>query len=175
MKWPDLRSVLDPLPWAVVGAVATRLYMPERATRDLDVAVAAADAAAARNRLAAAGFRYLGELHIGGSAWEAPGGEVVDLIEGQEPWWPQALGEAQSNRDGQGLPILPLRYLVLMKLRAGRVQDLADLARMLGQADAGMLDAVRAAVATYAPADLEDLESLIQLGKLEVEPPQSEE
>ena len=35
--WPDLRPVLTGIPWVVVGAVATRAYMPERATKDLDI------------------------------------------------------------------------------------------------------------------------------------------
>ena len=35
-QWPDLDPVLAPIAWAIVGAVATRHYMPERATRDLD-------------------------------------------------------------------------------------------------------------------------------------------
>jgi hypothetical protein len=57
-------------------------------------------------------------------------------------------------------------YLVLMKFQAGRVQDIADVTRMLGQADAQALDAVRALF--HPPADLSDLESLITLGKLEI-------
>lgn|SRR6266545_4382442 len=51
MRWPDLTDVLGRLPWAVVGAAATRLYIPERSTHDLDVAVLAKDAEAARERL----------------------------------------------------------------------------------------------------------------------------
>ena len=34
-----------------------------------------------------------------------------------------------------GLPIIDLPYLVLMKLSASRTQDLADISRMLGLAD----------------------------------------
>ena len=30
VSWPDLSEILAGLPWAVVGAVATRAYMPER-------------------------------------------------------------------------------------------------------------------------------------------------
>src|SRR3990172_2175292 len=67
MRWPDLSDVLGGLPWAVVGAAATRLYMPERSTRDLDVVVLKKDAAAARRRLRTAGYQYRGELAIGGS------------------------------------------------------------------------------------------------------------
>ncbi|MCC7531906.1 MAG: hypothetical protein IT342_25615 [Candidatus Melainabacteria bacterium] len=59
-------------------------------------------------------------------------------------------------------------YLVLMKLHAGRPQDLADIARMLGQASDELLDRVRSLFARYAPADCEDIESLISLGKLEI-------
>ncbi len=89
----------------------------------------------ARKKLTDAKFIYDGELSIGGSTWRAPDGQMIDVIEGHEAWWSNALNEAHSNRDAQGLPILPLRYLVLMKFQSGRVQDIADVTRMLGQAD----------------------------------------
>src|SRR5258708_31690680 len=41
--WPDLREVLTGLDWAIVGDVATRAYMPERKTNDLDILVRSAD------------------------------------------------------------------------------------------------------------------------------------
>ena len=41
--WPDLRPILEGIPWAIVGAVATRAYMPERATKVLDILVRAPD------------------------------------------------------------------------------------------------------------------------------------
>lgn len=170
VKWPDLTSVLAPLEWAVVGAVATRHYMPERATQDLDIVVAAADGPEVRRKLTDAGFVYCGELSIGGSSWTAPEGTPVDVVEGREAWWAEAISEAQTNRDEQGLPILPLPYLVRMKFRAGRVQDLADVTRMLGQADAETLAAVRRLFAGEPPEEREDLESLIALGQWEMEP-----
>lgn len=169
VQWPDLTPVLAPIPWAVVGAAATRLYMPERMTHDFDVAVAVRDATAARRRLAEAGYAKLAELSIGGARWQGPDSRPINVIEGQEPWWETALKEAQSNRDAQGLPILPLPYLALMKFQASRTIDLGDLARMLGLADDSMLAAVRAVFRRYAPDDMGDLESLIMLGKLEVE------
>lgn len=169
MKWLDLTPVLSPIGWAVVGAVATRHYMPERMTSDLDVVITAADSAEARRKLKAAGFIYSGELSISGSSWTAPDGSDIDVVEGTDGWWAEAIAQAQSNRDLQGLAILPLRYLVLMKVRAGRVQDLADVTRMLGQADDESLAAVRSLFAHYAPDDQDDLESLIRLGKLEMQ------
>lgn len=169
MTWPDLSEILAGMPWAVVGAVATRLYMPERMTKDLDVVVASADGALAAAKLRAAGWQQVGALTIGGAAWRSPEGVAVDVLEGREVWWAEALREAQSNRDAQGLPILPLPYLALMKFGAGPVKDIADITRMLGQADELSLEATRRLFAQYEPEGLEDLESLIALGRLELQ------
>jgi len=174
VQWPDLGPVLRPIPWAVIGAAATRLYMPERMTRDLDIMVRAEDGPEVRRRLGTAGFRYQGELSVPGSSWLSPDGCPVDVLECGDPWCARALAQAGQNLDAQGLPILPFPFLVLLKFRAGRVQDLADITRMLGQADAERLAVVRALFAEYAPEDLEDLESLITLGRLEMQPPPAE-
>lgn len=169
MQWPDLSPTLDPIPWAVVGAAATRLYMPERATQDLDIAIAIQNGETVQDRLQRAGFRFVGKLSIGGSTWRTPAGEIVAIIEGAEEWWPTALLAAQNNRDAQGLPVLPLAFLVLMKFKAGRARDLGDITQMLGLADEAALDEVRQLFAQYAPKDQADLESLILLGKMEME------
>ena len=167
MRWPDLSLVLQGMLWAVCGAVATRLYMPERATAYLDVLILSGDGAAAQQLLASHGFTREGDLSVGGSTWRSPDGVEIDVIEGADPWVAQALDRAGTNRDLQGLPVLPLPYLALMKLRASRGQDLADLLRMLGAAEADTLAEVRRVVGQYAPADAEDLQSLIELGRLE--------
>lgn len=145
MTFPDLTPILESIPWATVGAAATRLYMPERTTQDLDITIRLADAPQVRQRLTAAGFTYRGELSVGGSSWLTPEGFMIDVLECQEPWFDQAVAEAARNRDLQGLPVLPLPYLVLLKFQAGRVQDLADITRMLGQAEEAALTSVRAA------------------------------
>ncbi|MHB8515300.1 MAG: hypothetical protein ACYDCT_07910, partial [Dehalococcoidia bacterium] len=59
--------------------------------------------------------------------------------------------------------------LVLMKLGASRVQDLADVTRMLGAASADDVERVRATVRTHAPDVGDDLDSLIALGRLEAD------
>jgi hypothetical protein len=169
MIWPDLSDVFGDLSWAVVGAVATRLYMPERMTRDLDVAVHVADADSAHQKLVAAGWVQSGTLSIGGASWRSPDGVEVDILEGTASWWPQALREAQSNRDAQGLPILPLPYLVLMKFQAGRTIDIGDVTRILGQASEAHLEATRRLFRQFEADGLEDLESLVMLGRLELE------
>ncbi len=168
MIWPDLTPILSPIRWAVVGAVATRLYMPERVTRDLDIVVEATNGSEVRSKLQRAGFDYQGELSIGGSSWQMPDDELLDVLEGHDAWWKEAISEAQENRDAQGLPVIPMRYLILVKFQAGRVQDIADVTRMLGQASGSTLDAVRVLFEQYASQDREDLESLIELGQLEL-------
>ena len=55
-----------------------------------------------------------------------------------------------------------------MKLQASCSQDLADISRMLRGADEVMLDSVRSTVQVYFPDALEDLNSLIELGQLEM-------
>lgn len=168
LQWPDLTTVLSPVLWAVAGAAATRLYMPERFTRDLDIVVGVKDIEQAYGKLSAAGFTQVGTLSIGGSRWESHRGTPIDVIEGHEAWWPMALREAQSNQDEEGRPVLTLPYLVLMKFSASRTIDLGDITRMVGLADEAALAQVRNVFRLYAPNDLEDLESLIWLGKLEL-------
>jgi hypothetical protein len=174
MSWPNLTEVLEGIPWAVLGAVATRHYMPERMTTDLDIVVRAEDGPAVRDRFQGAAYSHSRELSIGGATWTAPDGREIDVIEGREPWWSEALAEAADNRDPHGLPILPIAYLVFTKLRAGRVQDVADVSRMLGLAEPSALDQVRDFIAQESPDDLDDLESLITLGQLETKPPGEE-
>lgn len=170
--YPDFSGVFRGLAWAVVGAAATRLYMPERVTRDFDVLILSANGPEARRRLRSAGLSYQGELAFGGSSWLTAAGMAVDILEMDAAWLPQALTEAQSNRDAQDLPVLPLPYLVLMKFQAGRVQDLADVTRMLGQANDEALEAVRRLFREHASDDLDDLESLTVLGQMELRGPE---
>ncbi len=168
LQWPDLTEILEGVPWAVAGGVATRRYMPERSTRDLDIVVLTDDLAEARRRFEQAEFSFKDALSIGGSSWETPAGVPVDVIEGRESWWPAALAEAAANRDAAGAPVLSLRYLVLMKVKAGRLQDVSDVGRMLSTASDEQLDSVRDIVRRHASDYVEDLESTIALGRLEL-------
>jgi len=84
-------------------------------------------------------------------------------------WGEAAIAAAQSNII-DGLPILPLPYLTLMKLLASRPVDTGDLARMLGHQDEAALAAVRQVITAYGrPEDVADLEQIIALGRLEYE------
>ena len=164
--WPDLRPVLQGIPWVVIGAVATRAYMPERATKDLDILVRREDGDEVRKRLEAAGYTFVTHLTVvPGFLVHSPEGVEVDVMLGDDPWLEEAL--AHPRQDPAGFPVLDLPYLVLVKMESSRAQDVADLSRMLGLASDEELASVRAIVARHAPTEMDDLESLIYLGRFE--------
>jgi hypothetical protein len=164
---PKIRKHLGDAAFAVVGGVATRLYMPERMTLDVDVLVPLDSVPHAERCLRASGCERIGTLTVGGSTWRLPDGSTLDLIAGREPWVPEALAKTVSGPGS--LPYIALPFLVVMKLSSGRVQDLADITRMLGNANEAALNETRAAVAKFRPEDAQDLESMIRLGRLEYE------
>ena len=168
-NWPDLREILQGIPWVVVGGVATRAYMPERKTMDMDILVHTNDGEEVITRLRQAGFKIVSRLVVPGYLTRSPKGVELDVIFGDAKWVREAL--AQPKHDLAGYPTIPMPYLVLMKLLASRVQDSADVSRMVGLATEQERQEVRRVIAKYSPEDLDDLESLVFLGKKELESP----
>ena len=164
--WPDLRPVLHGIRWVVIGAVATRAYMPERATGALDILVRRQDGDEVRKRLEAASYTFVSQLAVPGFLFHSPEGVEVDVVLGDDPWLDEAL--ANPRQDPAGFPVLDLPYLVLMKMESARGRDFGDLTTMLGLASDEELASVRAVVARYAPTEMDDLESLIYLGRFEM-------
>ena len=167
--WPDLRPILKGIDWAIIGGVATRAYMPERMTKDLDIIVHQDDSENVIKQLEQAGYRIVSKLAIPGHIMLSPNGTELDVLFGNDQWLKEAL--TQPSQDPAGYPVLALPYLVVMKMKAQRTQDWADVSRMLGWASEDDLNNVRAVVKQYMPEDLEDLESLIFIGKKEQELP----
>ena len=165
--WPDLRQVLTGIPWVVVGGVATRAYMPERGTKALDILVRLQDEVEVQARLVAAGYKIVSRLAVPGFLVRAPDGAEVDVILGSYSWLSEAL--QQVRHDPAGYPVLDLPYLVIMKMMSSRGRDVGDVTTMLGLASDSELDRMRRIVARYAPDDLADLESLIYLGRFEMQ------
>jgi hypothetical protein len=161
----NIAQIIKQTQFVIVGGVATRLYMPERMTLDLDILVKAEEARLVYQDLIEANSQKIGELTIPGSQWQLEDGTLLDVLEGKDDWVHTAIQHPNSSPDG--LPIIRLPYLVLMKLLAGRSQDLADISRMLGGATEVQLINVKQVIGQYLPSVLEDIESLIVLGKLE--------
>jgi hypothetical protein len=85
----------------------------------------------------------------------------------RHPWASTALRETRVD-PRTGLPTLPVAYVVLMKMAVSRTTDIADLSRVLGARSDDELQQVRKAVRRFGdPDDIDDLEQLISLGRLE--------
>ncbi len=171
--WPDLREILKGIDWMLIGGVATRAYMPERMTKDMDVLVRYDEGAEVVERLKQAGYTVVSKLAVPGYLLRSPDGVQIDVLFGKYKWLEEAL--ARHGYDPAGYPVISLPYLVVLKLAALRAQDTADVSRMVGWADDETLNEVRKVVARYSPEDVDDLESLIFIGRKEQEiPPQDE-
>lgn len=163
----DLRQVIRKTRFLLVGGMATRYYMPERTTLDTDILVLAGDQEAVERELTSTGCRELGTLAIGGSTWTLPNGTTLDVVISDAPWAREAIERPLQVQTADGIPVISLPYLVLMKLYSGRSQDIADTTRMLGGADESALAEVRAVVARHSSDAVNDVESMIVLGRLE--------
>lgn len=168
-EWPDLRDILKGIDWVLVGGVATRAYMPERATKDMDILVREIDGEEVIERLGHADWRKVSRLTIPGFLMKSPYGVQLDVLFGAYEWIEEAL--ATHNYDPAGYPVLGFPFLVLMKMSTGRGRDHGDTLTMLGWNDDVALDEVRRVVARYSPEDSADLEAMIYLGRLERETP----
>ncbi|MFM7576953.1 MAG: hypothetical protein ACKO5Q_08460 [Microcystaceae cyanobacterium] len=135
-------------------------------TLDLDILIQVQDSPLIYQDLENASAQRKGDLSIPGSQWELADKTLLDVLEGDDPWVENAI--ANPNYAPDGLPVIKLPYLVLMKLSVSRTQDLADVSRMLGSAKQTELTQVREVINEYLPTAKEDLESLIDLGQLEV-------
>jgi hypothetical protein len=169
--WNEV-DVLEDIPYAVVGGVATRAYMPERTTADLDLLVEPENMESALRQLEAKGYVrgdrpiefFDTRLALGGQ--RLTGVRPIDLLTSSQNWIRDAV--RQTRKDRTGLDVVDLSYLVLLKLDASRGVDQGDLTRMLGFAAEKDLDRVREVVARWLPADSDDLEQYIAIGRFEV-------
>lgn len=128
--------------------------------------VHADDAATVRAAFAAAGYTITGPLPIGDfTAHPADGGAPIDVLTSTAPWLYDPL--ATPTPDPAGLPAMPRPYLLLLKLEAGRTQDLADVQRLLRGTSAEERAAMRTIVLQYAAGLVEDYDALVTLADLE--------
>lgn len=172
---PDLASVLGSLRWALISGVALRAYAPERMTLDVDIVVHQRDARKAREAFIEAGYEIVGEPGIEEFTARVDTSDAmpVDVIVRDDHWLTDAL--ADPHRDTAGYPVLSRPHLTLLKLQAGRTQDLADVLRLLAATPPDERAATRRLVAAHAPERTEDYESLVTLSDLEFGPPQEEQ
>ena len=164
-------ALLKDIPYAVVGGVATRMYMPERTTADIDLLVEPENFERAISQLIENGYeRKKQPLGFTDTRLDLIGQRMissrpVDVRSSTQPWIHDAV--ASVRWENETLPIVDLPYLVALKLDASRSVDQGDLSRMLGFASDEDLERVRAVVRRMLPADVDDLEQYILLGRYE--------
>ncbi len=123
--------------FAVIGGCARNAYAPPRATRDVDVSIAADSAAWDRvvEELARAGFTPRTAVSADRSdsvpdvaLFRDPGGGRIDILVAKTDFERRALARrvSQLRVAEQDLPIVTPEDLIVFKLIAGRSRDLAD-------------------------------------------------
>jgi hypothetical protein len=175
-----IERALGSLPAFLVGAHAAAAYAPERMTKDVDYFVAAEHYAEAQASLRKNSWTKLRDLHfpnaklgLHGSAWRPDsGGMEVDLITSDQPWV-QAAFAAPVARDKNGERVIPLEFLVLMKLDSARANDQSDINRILGLLTPERVEDVVNVVVHYYddPAAANDIRQSAEIGRWEYETP----
>jgi hypothetical protein len=165
-------ALLNDIPYAVIGGVATRMYMPERTTAAIDLLVEPEHFDRAIAQLVENGYEcrpqplQFSDTRLGLIGQRLLSSRPVDILSSHQPWVHDAV--ASVRWENETLPIVDLPYLVALKLDASRSIDQGDLSRMLGFAAKPDLDRIRSLIGRLLPADVEDLEQYIALGQYEV-------
>jgi hypothetical protein len=161
------------LPAMVVGGVAARAYAPERQTKDIDFLVDHDRFAETTNCLRRQGWQKKLDLvfpntalGLHGEAWEKDG-MLIDVIATDQPWGNEAF--RAPAYDQVGLRVIPLAFLVLMKLDSARGVDQGDLTRMLGRLDDSEVNEVVKIVERHShdPQAADDVRQYALLGRME--------
>jgi hypothetical protein len=180
-----LEQLFDGVDVCLIGAHAVNVYAPERTTQVVDYFTLPENYAAASERLCAAGFVkratdlefFQSRLDLFGVSWDHPESKAkVDLLSSTGSWAEAAFAAPRAVNTA-GDRVMPLAYLVLMKLDAARSQDQADLTRILGRVASADVDRVVDVIERHYsrdPALVEDVRQYALLGRWEyglVDPP----
>ena len=161
----------------LIDAFAVAAYAPERLPKDVCYFVAAKRYGDAQARLRAAKWNETrtlafpdGALGLFGSAWTEDAGRKIDLLTSEQAWGLEAFA-APVSRDANGERVIPVPYLVLMKLDSARGIDQADLARILGRLSSEQVDdVIRIVERHYSdPSAADDVWQYHENGKREYE------
>lgn len=162
-----LKSLLpEDLRYVIVGGMASAYYQPARFTEDIDLMVLTEVSITVEQALSQAGWRQLGIISFGGSSWQSPNGELIDLLHAPDQSWVSAALDFPIKTP-EGLPVIDLPYLLILKLMATRAVDISDIVGMLQQANATEKQRIRQIIAAHRIDLLEgfdQFEAIAQLG-----------
>jgi hypothetical protein len=162
-----LKSLLPKdLRYVIVGGMAAAYYQPARFTEDIDLMVLTEASAMVEQALSQAGWMQLGIISFGGSSWQSPDGELIDLLHAPDQSWVSAALDFPIKTP-EGLSVIDLPYLLILKLAATRAVDISDIVGMLQQANEPEKQRIRQIIATHRRdllEDFEQFEAIAQLG-----------
>jgi hypothetical protein len=176
LSLPKLKTLLpDDLLYAIIGGIATTFYMPARNTQDLDLLILADDAERLEQALIGQGWIQLENIHIHsddveimGGAWRSAEGELLDLLYTPNLAWARtALHPKNTMTAPDGLRVIALPYLILLKLLARRNRDILDIEELLQYCDEQKIAEIRAVIAKAMPALAEDLDQHIAIAQMD--------
>jgi hypothetical protein len=161
-----LKSLLPKdLRYVVVCGIAAAYYQPARFTEDIDLMVLAEASTTVEQALRQAGWTQLGIISFGGSSWQSPNGELIDLLHAPDQSWVSAALDFPIKTP-EDLPVIDLPYLLILKLAATRAVDISDIVGMLQQANELEKQRIRQIIATHRPDLLEDFEQFEAIAQL---------
>ena len=153
------------VPYALAGYLAVVYYIPpsaERQTKDADFAVPYGYSDKAAKAAEEAGYSVK-QLPIGGYQLSKPG-VLVDLIDRHprlDQLFADAVKAAAERADPEDIPVVPLEYLMTMKMVSGSRKDTQDVEYMLMEVADEDYPAIRKTVDRYLGiAALERLDDL---------------
>ena len=161
-----LKSLLpENLPYVIVGGMAAAYYQPARFTEDIDLMLLAEISTVVEQALSQAGWTQLGIISFGGSSWQSPNGELIDLLHAPDQSWVSAALDFPIKTP-EGLPVIDLPYLLILKLSATRAVDISDIVGMLQQANEIEKQRIRQIIAAHRLDLLEDFDQFAAIAQL---------
>jgi hypothetical protein len=161
-----LKSLLPQnLRYVIVGGIAAAYYQPARFTEDIDLMVLAEVSTTVEQALSQAGWTQLGIISFGGSSWQSPNGELIDLLHAPDQSWVSAALDFPITTP-DGLPVIDLPYLLILKLAATRAVDISDIVGMLQQANEPEKQRIRQVIAVHRNDLLEDFDQFEAIAQL---------
>jgi hypothetical protein len=161
-----LKSLLPQnLRYVIVGGMAAAYYQPARFTEDIDLMVLAEVSTTVEQALSQAGWIQLGIISFGGSSWQSPNSELIDLLHAPDQSWVSAALDFPITTP-EGLPVIDLPYLLILKLAATRAVDISDIVGMLQQANEPEKQRIRQVIATHRNDLLEDFDQFEAIAQL---------
>ncbi len=170
----NIPEFLKEEPWCLIGGFAARAYAPERMTQDVDILVAHDRFEAIKHELLKEGwildtqlFFPNASLGLYGQSF-TKGSFPLDVIASPQAWAAEAL--AVPVYDQNGTRVIPLPYLVLMKLDSARGIGQGDLERMLGRVSDNEIEDIIVIVEKHSndPLAPQDIRQYALLGRLEL-------